>query len=136
MRRIIRILILRFRILYYRKWYGMKIDHTALLSSKCNLDKTNPRGIYIGKESYIAFGCTVLTHDFVRGIRCDTFIGDQCFIGGNSIILPGVKVGNNSIVAAGAVVTKDVPPNSIVAGSPAKVIKTGIKTERFGRIYD
>ncbi len=51
-------------------------------------------------------------------------IGDNCFIGMHSIIMPGVSVGDNSIVGAGSVVTHDVPPNSVVAGNPAKVIKS------------
>jgi len=50
-------------------------------------------------------------------------IGDDVWIGANCTILPGVTIGNNVIVAAGAVVTKDVPDNSIVGGIPAKVIK-------------
>ena len=44
-------------------------------------------------------------------------------IGANASIMPGVRIGTHSIVAAGAVVTKDVPPHSLVAGVPAKVIK-------------
>lgn len=51
-------------------------------------------------------------------------IGKNCWIGMSSIILRGVTIGDNSIVAAGSVVTKSVPPNTIVAGSPAVVIKT------------
>ncbi len=47
----------------------------------------------------------------------------NCWIGANSIILPGVTVGENSLVAAGSVVTKDVPADSVVAGVPARVIK-------------
>ncbi len=50
-------------------------------------------------------------------------IGDDVWIGGNAIILPGVTIGNNVIVAAGAVVTKDVPDNCVVGGIPAKKIK-------------
>jgi acetyltransferase-like isoleucine patch superfamily enzyme len=50
-------------------------------------------------------------------------IGDDVWIGANAVILPGVKIGTHSIVAAGAVVTKDVPEFSLVAGIPAKVIK-------------
>lgn len=50
-------------------------------------------------------------------------IGDDVWIGGGCTILPGVTIGNNVIVAAGAVVTKDVPDNSLVGGVPAKVIK-------------
>lgn len=50
-------------------------------------------------------------------------IGNDVWIGGNCTILPGVNIGNNVVVAAGAVVTKDVPDNCIVAGVPAKVIR-------------
>lgn len=50
-------------------------------------------------------------------------IEDNVWIGGNSTILPGITVGENSIVAAGAVVTKDVPANSIVGGNPARLIR-------------
>lgn len=49
-------------------------------------------------------------------------IKDKCFIGINSIILPNVTIGPNSVIGAGSVVTKDVPPNTVVAGVPAKVI--------------
>jgi len=49
-------------------------------------------------------------------------IEDYCFIGPRAIILPGIKVGRGAIVAAGAVVTKDVPPFAIVGGVPAKII--------------
>ncbi|KYH31223.1 putative acetyltransferase [Clostridium tepidiprofundi DSM 19306] len=51
-------------------------------------------------------------------------IFDNCFIGAKSIIMPNVKIGPNSIVAAGSIVTKDVPKGTIVAGNPAKVICT------------
>ena len=52
----------------------------------------------------------------------DTYIGDRCFIATRALILGGVKIGNECIVGAGAVVTKDVPDYAIVAGSPARVI--------------
>lgn len=51
-------------------------------------------------------------------------VGENAFVGANSIILPGVKIGKNAIIGAGSVVTKDVPDNSIVAGNPASYIKT------------
>jgi len=50
-------------------------------------------------------------------------IGDDCWIGGNSIILPGVTIGEGSTVGAGSVVTKDVPAWSVVLGTPARVVK-------------
>lgn len=51
-------------------------------------------------------------------------IGNDCWIGGGAIILPGVSIGNNCVVGAGSVVTKDIPDNSMVVGNPAKVIKS------------
>ncbi|XP_031624755.1 uncharacterized protein LOC116341680 [Contarinia nasturtii] len=51
-------------------------------------------------------------------------IGDNVWIGGKAIICPGVTIGDNSIIGAGAVVVKDVPSNVVVAGNPAKIIRT------------
>ena len=50
-------------------------------------------------------------------------IGDDVWIGANAVILPGVTIGRHCVVAAGAVVTKDVPDNTVVGGVPAKIIK-------------
>lgn len=50
-------------------------------------------------------------------------IGDDVWIGGNVTIVPGVTIGQNVVVAAGAVVTKDVPDNVLVGGVPAKILK-------------
>lgn len=58
------------------------------------------------------------------GIGNPVTIGNDVWIGGNVTILPGVSIGNNVIIAAGAVVTKDVPDNSLAGGVPAKVIRT------------
>ncbi len=57
------------------------------------------------------------------GIAKPVKIGDDVWIGGNVTILPGVSIGNNVVIAAGAVVTKDVPDNCVVGGVPAQVIK-------------
>lgn len=87
-------------------------------------------GIFIGDDVYIAPKVNIITinHDINPYKRTITYckpvyIEDRVWIGLGAIILAGVRVGENSIVAAGAVVTKDVPRNSIVAGNPAKVIK-------------
>ncbi|HSN47195.1 MAG TPA: sugar O-acetyltransferase [Flavobacterium sp.] len=50
-------------------------------------------------------------------------IGDDCWIGGNSVILPGITIGNGCVIGAGSVVTKDIPDNSLAVGNPAKVIR-------------
>lgn len=108
--------------------------------------------IEVGKNLFINYNCTILDVAKVKignnvligpnvsiytaghPIHADTrktgyeygapiTIGDNVWIGGNSIILPDVTVGSNSVIAAGSVVTKDVPEWTVVAGNPARVIK-------------
>ena len=50
-------------------------------------------------------------------------VGEDCWIGGNVVILPGVKIGTGATIGAGSVVTRDVPPFHVVAGNPAKVLR-------------
>jgi len=121
---------------FYLKLLGVDIDKSARVSLKAKVDLTNPNGVHIRSGSYLAFDSVILSHCFVRGVHCDTYILQDSFVGAAAIVLPGVSVGPNSIVAAGAVVTKNVPPNCIVAGNPARVIRRGIVTKRFGEIVD
>jgi acetyltransferase-like isoleucine patch superfamily enzyme len=114
----------------------MHIDKTARISYGAKLDKTNPKGIHIGEESYIASGAIVFTHDFSRSIHKDTHIGKRCFIGANAIIMCGIKIGDEVIVGSGAIVTKDVPSNCIVAGNPARILKEGIQTTKYGKLIE
>ena len=57
-------------------------------------------------------------------------IGDNCWLGGNTIVCPGVKIGNNVVIGAGSVVTKDIPDWSIAAGNPCRVIRTITEEDR------
>lgn len=76
-----------------------------------------------------------MAHDHCRSIKTDTYIGKNCVIGINSIIMPGVHIGDEVVVGAGAVVTKDVPSNCIVAGNPAIVLKEGVHVKN-GKIVN
>lgn len=87
-------------------------------------------GIRIGDHVLIGHNVVLATlnHDFAPYNRATMHpapihIKDRVWIGANATVVPGVTIGENSIVAAGAVVTKDVPPNTIVGGVPAKVLK-------------
>ena len=98
------------------------------------MDKTYPRGVHIGESTAVNDRACVLTHDFPRELLADTCIGKQCDIGARSIIMPGVTIGDNCVVVAASVVTKDVPPNCFVAGNPARIIEKGIVTGPLGVI--
>ncbi len=128
----IRHLLIYLRNIYLTRIHGMTIGKDVRISLKAHLDKTNPRGVIIGDGSYLAFGATILCHDMSRNIFSDVKIGRNCFIGAHSIILPGVTIGDEVVVAAGAVVTKDIGNNTMVAGNPAKPIRQNIKTGKWG----
>ena len=132
----IRHTILYVRNMYLRRVYGMTIGKDVRISLKANLDRRNPKGVIIGDGSYLAFGATILCHDMSRNITKPVIVGKNCFIGANSMILPGVTIGDEVVVAAGAVVTKDVASNTMVAGNPARAIKNNIKTIKWGRMED
>ena len=119
--------------LWFRKVWGMDIDPTAQFSLSTKFDRTFPIGIHVGPYSYVAFDTRILTHDRTRGLYLHTRIGANCFIGGRSLILPGGEIGDNCVIGAGSVVTKSVPPRSIVAGNPAKVIRSDIEVGPYGR---
>ena len=104
-------------------------DHTRI-----GLHNTIIGPVTIGSHVNLAQGITVtaLNHNFEaperrideQGVSTQQVtIGDDIWIGANAVVLPGVTVGNHCVIAAGAVVTKDVPPHSLVAGVPAKIIK-------------
>lgn len=126
--------LLRWRIYLLNKLYGMHIHSTAAISLGAKMDKANPKGVFVGEESYIATGVILLAHDFVKARHMNTVIGKRCFIGANAIIMCGVTIGDNVIVGGGSVVTKDVPSGCIVAGNPARIIRSGIQTKRFGQL--
>lgn len=130
----LRALMIAAKRLYFTKFWGMDIHPSATFSLGVHFDRTNPKGVHIGPDSYVAFGATILAHDFTRRLYADTRIGARCFIGARSVIMPGITIGDECIVAAGAVVTRDVPPNTIVAGNPASVIRSGIRLSRYGCI--
>ena len=121
------------RAVWLRQVWGMEIGADVRISGKAFLDFTNPKGVHIGSQTLVAPGARVLTHDFVGGYHRDTRIGARCFVGANAILLPGVSVGDQCIIGAGAVVTEDVPAHTMVAGNPAKVVRSGLSLGRHGR---
>jgi acetyltransferase-like isoleucine patch superfamily enzyme len=113
----------------------MNIGSNCVISWKSHLDKSiNPKGIHIGDNTWILSGAMVLSHDYCRGLKIDTHIGNNCVIGIRAIILPGVIIGDHVLIGAGSVVTKDIPSNSIAVGVPARVVKKNIVISDKGQL--
>lgn len=127
-------LLQRSKRVYYTRVFGMDINPTAKFSLTARFDRTNPTGVHIGAESYIALDVVILAHDLTRGVYLETRVGRRCFIGARSLLLPGVTIGDGAIVGAGSVVTRDVPPGCVVAGNPARVIRSGLDVGPYGRL--
>lgn len=120
----------------YLRTLGMKIGDGCEIMSSIPSFGSEPYLISIGDSCTISGGALLITHDGSSRIYRDLVDGnnrfgnlygrieirDHVFVGAGSIVLPNVRIGSHSIVAAGSVVTRDVPPRSVVAGNPARVI--------------
>jgi|GEM_PF-430188 len=127
----------------FLKSIGLTVNGVPLfINHSVQFDSTDDFSLIELNDNCVIAGSTlILTHDYSiyhASIGCNYVskndpafkttgkvkIGENAFIGANSIILPNVAVGKNAIVGAGSVVTEDVPENTIVAGNPARKIKT------------
>lgn len=126
----------------YARYLGVTVgEKCQILPDPSRTFGTEPWLIKLGNHVDITAGVQFLNHEgalwCLRGIdsvyeKYDCFlpitVGDNVLIGVNSLIMPGVHIGNNVIIAAHSVVTKDIPDNTVVAGLPAKSIASFDKT--------
>jgi len=146
-RRVMRFQIGQDSYIFMGAWFDMRGnfvmgDH-CVVNQRCRLDTRG--GIYIGNNVSISAEVCILTAD--HDPQSPTFAGrvgrvsiqDYAFIGTRALILPGVTIGEGAVVAAGAVVTRDVAPYTIVAGVPARKIGERCRslnyTISYGRLF-
>lgn len=126
------------RYIKYLRAKGAQIgDNVSILAPrKSTIDEGRASWLSIGSNTIVSSGCAIMCHDYSWSILRKSHniiaptggghvhIGDNCFLGINTIILRNVTIGNNVIIGAGSVVSKSIPANSVAAGNPAKVIMT------------
>jgi len=107
---------------------GLKVGNNFKRSNGVIIDPSHCWLISIGKNVTLAPRVHILAHDASTKFILNytkighVVIGDNVFIGAESIVLPNITIGNNVILGAGSVVTKDIPSNGVYAGNPAKLI--------------
>lgn len=118
----------------YRKILGMKVGKETSFGLMVMVDVFFPERIYVGDNCVIGYNTTILAHEYlIDEYRLgDVRIGSHVMIGANCTILPGVTIGDRAVVAAGAVVHRNVAPGSFVAGNPLQVIRQGEPEEEPG----
>lgn len=124
---------LGWRLALYRAM-GISIGHGVFVGLDTYLDCQFPELMVLEDDVTLSFRVTVIVHDDARrmhgvipgqlqGTVAPVIFKRGCYVGAGALILPGVTIGEGAVVAAGAVVTRDVPPRKVVAGVPARVLK-------------
>ena len=104
---------------------GAEIGVDTAIAYKVTLDIFRPQAVSIGSGTTVGYNSTILAHETTQDEfrEGETVIGDDVLIGAETVVLPGVTIGDGATVAAGSVVTEDVEEDAFVGGTPAEPLK-------------
>ena len=101
---------------YYANWGGAHVHLGSNVYANFNLTLVDDGHIYIGDKTMIDPNVTIQ-------FNVDVHVGRNVWIGAGAVILPGITIGDNSVIGAGSIVTKDIPANVVAVGNPCRVLR-------------
>lgn len=116
----------------HSNWGGHHTHFGSDVYANFNLTLVDDTDIYVGDHTMFGPNCVIATagHPILPELRIKSYqynvpvhIGSNCWLGAGVIVLPGVTIGDNSVIGAGSVVTKDIPSNVVAVGNPCKVLR-------------
>lgn len=117
---------------FHSNWGGRHVHFGSYIYANFNLTLVDDTHIYVGDHTMFGPNVTIATagHPILPELRekglqynAPVHIGKNCWLGAGVIVLPGVTIGDNTVIGAGSVVTKDVPSNVVAVGNPCKVLR-------------
>ena len=118
---------------FHANWGGKNVHLGKKVYVNFNLTAVDDGDIYIGDYTKIGPNCTISTagHPICPELRSKAYqynlpvkIGKNCWLGAGVVVLPGVSIGDNTVIGAGSVVTRDIPANVVAVGTPCKVVRS------------
>lgn len=117
---------------FHSNWGGHHVHFGKNVYANFNLTMVDDTHIYVGDNTMFAPNVVLstATHPLDPGLRGNAYqfnlpihIGKNCWLGAGVVVMPGITIGDNSVIGAGSIVTKDIPANSLAYGSPCRVIR-------------
>ncbi|MBO5872673.1 MAG: sugar O-acetyltransferase [Clostridia bacterium] len=116
----------------YANWGGRHVHFGNSVYANFGLTLADDTHIYVGDKTMIGPNVTIATagHPILPKLREEAYqfnlpvhIGRNCWLGAGVVVLPGITIGDNSVIGAGSIVTKDIPSNCVAVGNPCKVLR-------------
>ncbi|MBE6763871.1 MAG: sugar O-acetyltransferase [Ruminococcaceae bacterium] len=125
---------------FHANWGGAHLHMGSGVYANSNLTLVDDGHIYVGNQVMFGPNVTIATANHpidpalrARGLQYnkDVYIGDNVWIGANTVVVPGVHIGKNTVIGAGSVVTRDIPDNVVAVGNPCRVLREISERDRL-----